>query len=262
MNIPASLEASIATSAPEVAHSLLSVFSALTADSTPTRLPITLTRLTSKDTSSTPSDEVIPSHIVLSTSLHAALLSDSEALRATHPGLERFKMAAEKNLPVAFQANATLKGRIMQYSPENGAFTEPFTASQEANGEVVLEGPFSYFLSTTTVNRLEPTFVIAPTLSSHPATDQDVPTMDIIVLRPERDMLIQKGRKNGASEDKIAEQRGKRLGETMGWAYKEGRHVGLTYVADGSGEVEEKGDGEAVVEVFRCEGFEWSPTVS
>jgi hypothetical protein len=86
--------------------------------------------------------------------------------------------------------------------------------------------------------------------------------MDIIVLRPERDPLIQKGRKDGALEDKIAEQRGKRLGETMGWAYKEGRHVGLTYVADGNGEVEEKGDGEAVVEVFRCEGFEWSPTVS
>jgi len=221
----------------------------------PRRLPITTTTLL--DPSGAHSEPNILSHIVLSTSLHAALLSDSEALRAEHPGVERFKLAAEANLPIAFQATATLSGRIMQYSPSKDAFVEPFTAPLE-NGQVRLEGPFSYFLSTTMADRLEPTFVIAPTLNSHPSTEQDRATFDLVVLRPQRDPIV---RKADGEEDR-AKARCARLGEAMGWAYQDGAHVRKTYAANGEDGVEDAGEGEAVCEIFRCEGFDWAPTVS
>lgn len=195
---------------------------------------------------------------MLSTSLHAALLSDSEALRAEHPGVERFKMAAEANLPIAFQATSILSGQVLQYSPKDDCFVAPFSAPTGDNGEVTLEGPFSYFLSTTTANRLEPTFVIAPTLMSHPATEQDRATFDLIILRPHRDPVVQRAE----GEDDKANARGERLGEAMGWAYQNGSHVKKTYSSDGQGGIEDAGDGEVVCEIFRCEGFDWIPTVS
>ena len=215
----------------------------------------------------------IPTHIVLSTSLHAALLSDSEDLRTTHPGIERFKMAAEQNLPVAFKATAILRGRVMQYSPSANSFVAPFTTDSQTEatnttdgtdgqgqgqGQVVLRGPFSYFLSTTTVTKLEPTFVIAPTLKSFPTQDQNVPTMEIIVLRPLRDPIVRNAL--GQGEEAIANAREARCREVMGWAYQEGKHVGLTYAEDGK--IEANGQGQVVAEVFRCEGFDWIPSVS
>ena len=165
-------------------------------------------------------------------------------------------MAAEANLPIAFQADATLHGRARQYSPAQDAFVEPFTAVAK-NGSVELHGPFSYFLSTTTCDRLEPTFVIAPTLTSHPTTEQDPPSMDIIVLRPERDPVVRAAK----SEGEKAKARGARLGEAMGWAYNAGEHVLKTWKG-GDGDIEERGKGEVVCEVYRCEGFDWIPTVS
>lgn len=59
-----------------------------------------------------------------------------------------------------------------------------------------------------------------------------------------------------------AKARGERLGEAMGWAYQAGKHVRMTYKSDGSGETEEAGEGEVVCEIYRCEGFDWVPTVS
>jgi hypothetical protein len=246
-----------------VRRQLSSLTYALASSSTPRRLPITITNLLDSSEPSDPStsdtsarSKPILSHIVLSTCLHAALLSDSEALRAEHPGIERFKIAAEANLPIAFQANATLHGRVRQYSPSKDGFVEPFTATA-TDGSVELQGPFSYFLSTTTCDRLEPTFVIAPTLASHPTTEQDSPSMDIIVLRPERDPVV----RAAVGEEDKAKARGARLGEAMGWAYDAGSHVRKTWKG-GEGEIEDGGEGEVVCEVYRCEGFDWVPTVS
>ena len=231
---------------------LCSVFSLLS-KSDLRRLPITQTHIL--DSSSHQVEETITSHIVLSTSLHAALLSDSESLRAEYPGIERFKVAAEKNLPIAFTASAYLKGPVLQYSPEKKEFVEPFT-TDEKDGQHILQGPFNYFLSVTLADRLEPTFVIAPTRASHPP-GESYSTMDLIVLRPERDPVV---RQAGDDEERAA-ARAKRLGEAMGWAYQNGKHIDMTYVTGGNGETKEGGLGEVVCEVFRCTGFKWIPMV-
>ena len=230
--------------------SLIAVVRSFTSSAkSPKPLPITLTSIDSAPP--------IPSHIVLSTSLHASILHDSEALRATMPGIERFKVAAAQNLPVAYRANAVMKGRVRQYSPKHKAFVEPFTAAGGAS-EWKLDGPFSYFLSSTTADRLEQAFVPISTLSVVPPDLAEGQTMDIVVIRPSRDPLV----RAAGSEDAMAEARAKRVGEIAGAMYSNGKHISLTYKPDGSGETEEAGEGEVVVEVFRAERFDWMPTVN
>ena len=194
------------------------------------------------------------------------------------PGVERFKIASAQNLPVAFHARAILKGDITrQYSPKSRSFIEPFTPVKAPSDDWELDGPFSYFLSTTIANRLEPAFVIAPTLSTIPPTSSTSanvstqreassskaqssrPTMDIIVIRPERSPLIRAAEAKG--EEASSAARAKLVGEIAGKIYDNGKHVDLIYPADPNGPLEMGGDGDVVVEVFRAEGFEWIPTV-
>jgi len=243
----------------ETIYKLSSLISSLIS-SKPTRLPITSTRLISP---SSPTPKPIPSHIVLSTSLHASLLADSESLRASYPGIERFKIAAEQNLGVFFRANVTLippkDGSVKQYQPTSEDWVEPFTTtSTGVNGTFTLKGPFTYLLSSTTAPRLEPSFVISPLLATLPPNPQDNPTMDITILRPSRDPAISQSTQSLYSEE-ISERWKKRAKEVLGWAYKEGGHVDLTY--SGEGEAEIRGDGEVVAETFRCAGFIWEPIV-
>jgi hypothetical protein len=170
---------------PEIIRDLTSLVLALSSTTRPRNLPITLTSLVGPNSTSPPGTPLptptpIPSHIVLSTSLHAAILKSSEALRSSHPGVERFKIAAQENVGVFFSAKVRLaktsQGRLEQYRPSARAFGAPFTAISD-EGEVVLEGPFAYFLSTTTTPRLEATFVINPTLDGyrHHAPDAGSP---------------------------------------------------------------------------------------
>ena len=197
------------------------------------------------------SEGPIPSHIVLSTSLHAALLHTSDELRAEYPGLERFKVAAQRNLGVFFQAQARLYGSpgkpVQQYDPRAKSFVKPYTM----DGDGILDGPFTYFLSTTTCERLEPTFVINPTIKSLPP-DPETPTMDIVVLRPRRDPHVDAA----TTPEERRERWKKRAMEVIGYAYKNGGHVDLTYPDDG-GETEINGPGQVVVETFRVGGFSW-----
>ncbi|WVQ81096.1 hypothetical protein IAT38_003218 [Cryptococcus sp. DSM 104549] len=267
-------------SPPEDALPKLYPLLALLEDRPPIALPITLTSFLSSPTS-TPAHtkaEVIPSHVVLSTSLHAAILDSSEALRAAHPGPERFRMAAQQNAGLWWDATARLfpvtsagtsgEGRVEQWNPRKGEWVEVYTAgpqSEGADGGVNLPGPFSYFLSTSTVDRLEPTFVISPqtSLRSNPASSAAY--IHIVLLRPLRDPRVR-----AAPEGERAGKWTERAFEVLGKAYAAGAHVDLTYPstgaaqgeAEGQGAAETKGLGEVVVEYFRCGSFEWEPVSS
>ncbi|KAL1407594.1 hypothetical protein Q8F55_007027 [Vanrija albida] len=252
--IPPALAAEVGDVSPEVHQALSSLVLAL-AGAEPRPLPITLTSLVRADGTVA---ETIPDHIVLSTALHAAILSDSDALRAEHPGLERYKLAAAANISVFFPADVELvpdSRGVRQYDPRTRAWVAPYSADSEQDGKVRLTGPFTYFLSTTTTPRLEPTFVIAPTLTALPR-DEGERTTDIVILRPLRDPAVRKAISEGGDGGAAWAARAK---EVLGGAYQAGKHVQFTYAPDG-GAVEVAGAGDVVVETFRCAGFTWRPT--
>ncbi|CAK9781698.1 hypothetical protein CC85DRAFT_281565 [Cutaneotrichosporon oleaginosum] len=234
--------------APGNMHALASLIRALEGGA-PRSLPVTQTTLFTS--SGTPSSDPIPSHIVLSTALHANILADSEAFRAEMPGIERFKRAAADNITVFFPAKARLlpsAAGVRVYDPRTRDWKE---------GPEELEGPFAYFLSVTTTPRLEPTFVVAPTLARLPPAPHEG-TMDIVVLRPMRDPHVAAAGDQGVAWAPRAK-------EVLGAAYDDGRHIALLYGAEGTVDIsarqpQKDPGGEPVVEVFRCAGFEWTPT--
>lgn len=256
--MPPQLEAYVPESA-EDRQKLASLILALS-DAKPRKLPIVLTQLqpNAKDASSEQPPAPIPSHIVLSTSLHAALLDDSEALRAAIPGLERFKAAAAQNITVFFPARVELipaNGGVQQLDPATGAWVAAYSGVGAPEGKHVLEGPFAYFLSTVTTDRLEPRFVIVPTVA-----DPGEGTMDIVVMRPHRDPLVQAALAAGGDGTDVWPAR---ISEVLTAAYDEGKHVRLVY--DESGKIvpaSKPGDTNVTVETFRCKGFKWAPTDS
>ncbi|WVW79375.1 hypothetical protein I302_101343 [Kwoniella bestiolae CBS 10118] len=228
----------------------------------PVYLPITKTVLSS---SSQPGAiEELHSHVVLSTSLHAAILEDSERLRATHPSTERFKIAAQENASKLFYANVTLHsegegGMVDQWDAKKGDWVKPYTIPDSTEKSIRVNGPFSYFLSTSTVDRLEPSFVISPLTTLKPTKPNDQPYIYITIIRPSRDPLI-----TSATPSERKEVMSKRAFEVVGNAYSNGNHVNLTFPPrEKEGYVLEiKGEGEPVVEVFRCTSFEWQPVIT
>ncbi|KAF7304767.1 DEAD-box protein abstrakt [Mycena kentingensis (nom. inval.)] len=197
--------------------------------------------------------EVKISAVVVSTSLHASILKDSEALRAEIPGIERFKVAAEQNSTKWYNSHVKLLpapgAQVVQiYDP----LTKTFVAhpDSDADGEPIvdLHGPFSYFLATVNVDRLEPAFNIAPLASRIPPTEA---TLDIVIIRPLRSPVL---------EDDTPDARASfvpTLYKVLGAAYQAGSHVDLRYQEDGSAGTE--GDGLPVCEYIRAGGFEWLP---
>ena len=186
----------------------------------------------------------IYSIVVASTSLHATILKDSEALRETIKDMSRFRVAAERNIDRWYDARASLLptagGLLQRYDCSEGKFDN---VSEDARH---LDGPFVYFLSTVNVDRLEPAFNITPL-----NRDLTEDSMDIIVVRPGRCRQL-----TGSNE----EQRkafAPRLIQILQAAYQKGAHISLKYTEDGS--LHNDGDGESAVEYFRCGGWEWIP---
>ncbi|KAH9174251.1 hypothetical protein EDB89DRAFT_1954009 [Lactarius sanguifluus] len=180
--------------------------------------------------------------VVTSTSLHAAILHDSEALRASVPGIERFKIAAAQNATTWYRARARLLEPVQRYDVASGAFVTLAEEQQE------LLGPFAYFLSTVNVDRLEQHFRIAPLQRSLPPP-HGTQTMDVLIIRPLRDPSLE-------GKDGEAEREGfkDRIWGALGGAYQDGAHVHARYAnPDG------KKDGPVVVEYFRVGGWEWIP---
>ncbi|WWD21301.1 hypothetical protein CI109_105785 [Kwoniella shandongensis] len=264
----------------DILPKLYSLFAYLDKSSSPLSLPITLTSLlppeatpANQETDPCSSTIVVPSHVVLSTSLHASILQISETLRSAHPGPERFRLAAQQSASKFFDAKAKLfptmttidgsgGGEVEQWDLRKGKFVKPFTTTTlhtEKDGGHILDGPFAYFLSTSTVDRLEPTFVISPPTSLHPDTSTDIHAQSkqrwiyLTVLRPLRDPAV-----SSSSPEERGEIWSKRAFEVLGQAYQQGSHINLTYSTNATA-TEVKGEGEVVVELFRCGSFEWIP---
>ena len=255
---------------------------ALLSASNPAELPLSLVQL--QTPSGIPTSPATASHVVVSTALHANLLRTADELRSEIEGVTRFKEAAQRNIGIFHSASMRFlppnQGAVRVYSPGQRDFAP---ADVSSDGSVSIEGPFAYVLATTTVDRLEPDppFLISPLVKRIPLRAGE---MDVIVVRPTRDPVvldaIQPGQipiyGSGWDElDSSAEQRATgvwpaRAMSCIGKAYGKGEHVDLVYSSAESADqdagqhvVAEQGDErEAVVEVFRCGGWEWTPSVS
>jgi diacylglycerol kinase family enzyme len=189
-------------------------------------------------------DNGVVSIVVTSTALHAAILHDSEALRETVPGVERFKLAAAQNTTTWYRARARLLGPVQRYD----IITDALVHVDEKEESLELQGPFAYFLSTVNVDRLEPLFRIAPLQRAMPPPPGAL-TMDVLVVRPLRDPSLA-----GKAGEEERERFKERIWSAIGGAYQDGAHIRARYdTQDG------KADGPPIVEYFRVKGWEWIP---
>ncbi|WVQ93209.1 hypothetical protein IAU59_000273 [Kwoniella sp. CBS 9459] len=113
-SLPSSLSSAFTD---QITYQLSSLFSFISREHHALPLPLTRTTLLPSlpGYANSPSDleaqreaPSITSHIVLSTSLHAAILHTSEKLRQKYPGVERFKVAAQQNVTSLFNARMKL----------------------------------------------------------------------------------------------------------------------------------------------------------
>jgi Diacylglycerol kinase catalytic domain len=193
------------------------------------------------------SDVDVISAVVTSTALHAAILHDSEALRASVPGVERFKLAAEQNATTWYRGSLNLLAPVQQYDVNTGILID-LVREDEVGGPMGLVGPFAYFLSTVNVDRLEPLFRIAPLQRTMPPLP-DAHTMDVLVVRPLRDISLE-----GKCDEETREKFKERVWGVLNTAYQDGAHIKARYDSpDG------KMKGTPVVEYFRVGGWQWIP---
>ncbi|GAA5902055.1 hypothetical protein JCM8208_006675, partial [Rhodotorula glutinis] len=211
--------------------------------------------------------------VVSSAALHAALLHDAEELRSTHPGVERFKIAARQNVDRWWEGEMRLSGSVRRYNPATRAWV-PAEGPARRTGAIdsdndgdkapmVIDGPFAYVVAAL-VSRFEPTFVVAPfrcpahLLAPHPERDGGRPSIDVVAIRPLRHAPTA-ALERGSEEDRRSAREGfvERVWGVTGGMYDRGRHVDEVY---DEGEAEEEGDeGQAVCEVWRAERAEWVP---
>ena len=208
---------------------------------------------------STGAHDLLIAHLITSHALHASILADSEALRSTHPGIERFKIAAAQNISRWVNARVQLTpraGKLQRYDPESKAFIDV------ALDEGRFDGPILYFVCVST-DRLEPTFVPAPFSGPWQGdkTQQQRPSdaVDVVVIRPLSDPALQSEVNRDGSfwlHDESATLREDyakdRVQAVVGGMYDEGKHVDLRY--DGSG--------PPICEYYRCAGYDWTPVSS
>ena len=196
------------------------------------------------------------SAVVTSTALHASILHDSEALRAEIPSMERFKVAAYQNITRWYDGCAKLfpsksTGVVEIWNPFDKEFVT-HAESDEDDPYVDIDGPFAYFLSTVNVDRLEPTFQITPLVTAEPRAGA---FLDVVVIRPYRDASL-----SGLEAEEERKRFAEKSGAVLGAVYQSGNHINLRY--DSTGKVVSEGEGELVVEYFRCGGWEWTPVGS
>jgi hypothetical protein len=223
------------------------------------RVPLTIAItdiLTQPAGKGTNREKATVSAVVTSTSLHASILHDSEALRAEIPSIERFKVAAYQNITRWYSGCAKLfpsksTGVVEIWNPFDEEFV-PHADSDEDDPHVDLDGPFAYFLSTVNVDRLEPTFQITPLVTAEPRAGA---FLDVVVIRPYRDASL-----SGLEAEEERKRFAEKSGAVLSAVYQSGNHINLRY--DSTGKVVSEGEGELVVEYFRCGGWEWVPVGS
>lgn len=196
------------------------------------------------------------SAVVTSTALHASILHDSEVLRAEMPSIERFKVAAYQNITRWYSGCAKIfpsksTGVVEIWNPFDKEFVT-HAESDEGDPYVDIDGPFAYFLSTVNVDRLEPAFQITPLVTAEPRTGA---FLDMVVIRPYRDSSL-----SGLEAEEEKKQFAEKSGEVLRAVYQSGNHINLRY--NSTGKVVSEGEGELVIEYFRCGGWEWIPASS
>ncbi|PIL23683.1 hypothetical protein GSI_13432 [Ganoderma sinense ZZ0214-1] len=199
--------------------------------------------------------QVSISAVVTSTALHASILHDSEALRASDPTMERFKSAASQNITRWYGASVKL------FPPQDAPFVQeydPTTNSwvphhQSIGDDPILDfnGPFAYFLSTVNVDRLEPHFRISPRGRDPLGPNEGAAALHVVIVRPMRDPSFEMD--SEPTRVAFAEK----AMAVLGAAYRDGAHIALRY--DHNGNVVTEGDGPTVVEYLRCGAWEWEP---
>ena len=173
-------------------------------------------------------DKTILAHVVVSTALHASILFDSDKLRESTPGIERFKKAAEQNWGSEYPGRAVLKD-AKKYIPGRGFV--------ECDGEQ--EGPWSY-LNACLTDRLEEKFVVATKRG-----EAEAGSIDVVGIR-----------RKGRESKTFFEQMVKVFAEM----YDEGKHVDLVWDGEGM-RAWQQGDvpDQLVVDYWRCSGLDWTP---
>ncbi len=190
------------------------------------------------------SSDVI-SAVVTSTALHAAILHDSEELRASVPGVERYTLAAEQNATTWYRARVRLLSPVQRYDVTTSTFID---VVEKEETQLEFHDSFSYFLSTVNVDRLEPHFRIAPLQRTLPPAP-GAQTIDVLFIRPLRDPSLE-----GKSGEGERERFKERVWSVLNGAYQDGAHVKARYDSQDG-----KTDGLPVVEYFRVGGWEWIP---
>ncbi|KAG8875996.1 hypothetical protein FRC20_002560 [Serendipita sp. 405] len=199
----------------------------------------------------------VVSCVVVSTSLHASILDVAEELRAEHPGIERFKIAAGRSIRQWSQADVKIHYPYHIYDSSSQQFTlqtPPQDAADNPTRDVsIYSGPYAYFLTTTNVDRLEMQFRITPLATSLPVRDDE--WMELLMIRPSRDPSFSSAGDWEGSEG-IREQFAPKMMQILQGAYQDGAHVNMAYSATGGIVSDEK---NTVVEYLRVREWTWLP---
>lgn len=172
-------------------------------------------------------------HVVASTALHASILQDSEQLRQTIPGIERFKKAAEINWTRVYQGSLQLSGQVQRYDPNSKSFIHA-TNEQVSSDEWV-------YLNACLTDRLEPTFIVAPL-----RTPAQSDCMDVVFIRKPKNVSQQ--------------QFSAALAVVTAAMYDGGQHINLVWREDHTvGPYTQQTPGPSVVDYGRCKTLTWSP---
>ncbi|SCZ87962.1 BZ3500_MvSof-1268-A1-R1_Chr2-1g04094 [Microbotryum saponariae] len=180
--------------------------------------------------------------VVTSTALHANILYDAEKLRSTHPGVQRFKIAAGENATRWYEGKIKMVGAVSRW--DAGLCRWVYES-----GEIGLDGPWVYVVGSL-VSRFEKDFIVAPlrtrSITTQAEQDQEFDSsIDVVLVRPLRDPLTRKVLESeGAQKAKEFFVAG--LWETLGGIYRGGKHVGMRW-----------NDGTERVEYYRCRMVEW-----
>ncbi|GAA5948908.1 hypothetical protein JCM3765_003948 [Sporobolomyces pararoseus] len=245
-------------------YSLVAFLRRFATTSSPLPLPLALNSIDRPpNSSSSPIPPPTLTSVVTSAALHACLLHDAEELRETHPGLERFKIAAQENVKRWWEGTLTLQGQaVKSYESKSKSFR---TEMQEGEGGGVrLEGPFAYWVGSL-VSRFEPSFVVAPLRSPQhslapSAATSDLATIDLVVIRPLRHRTTRAAWEKDERGEDLKLEFAEKVWEVTAGMYQGGKHVDMVYE---KGEGSEDTDGGAtkteIVEVWRVNEFVWTP---
>lgn len=172
--------------------------------------------------------QTILAHVVVSTALHASILFDSDKLRESTPGIERFKKAAQQNWGSEYPGRAVLKD-AKKFVPGRGFV--------DCDGEQ--DGPWSY-LNCCLTDRLEDKFVVATKRG-----EAEAGSIDVVGIR-----------RKGRESKKFFQEMVKVFAEM----YDEGKHVDLVWHGEEMRTWQQGNDpDQLVVDYWRCSGLDWTP---